>query len=139
MAARSYIGVKQDDGTVKGVYCHNYGCLQHTGALLLVYYDTEEKAKELIELGDISLLGEKLTSSKDSPEAHSYDTPQKGVTVAYHRDRGEPLIISTFKDEAAFYAPNTVIEYHYLFKNGKWYVDKQELTKDLIAKVSIGE
>lgn len=55
---------------------------------------------------------------------HSFATPHKDVTVAYHRDRDEPRVICNFHSELGF--NNSVkipVSYHYLFKEGQWYLD----------------
>ena len=44
------------------------------------------------------------------------------VTVAYHRDRGEGLNISIFRDEKEYIGDDNWAEYLYLYKNGEWYV-----------------
>lgn len=56
MATRSNIGILQDDGTIKAIYCHWDGYVEGVGLLLASYYDTYDKASELIALGDISSL-----------------------------------------------------------------------------------
>lgn len=145
MSTRSYIGVQQKDGTIKGVYCHSDGYPSHNGALLLEYYNSEEMANKLVSLGDLSLLQENLEPSKEYDKPlydwrckgdvkHSFDSPQNGVTIAYHRDRNEKLNITIFKDEDSFYAEDTFIDYNYLFKDGNWYIDKELLTEDLIKE-----
>jgi hypothetical protein len=96
-----------------------------------------KKVKELIGLGDISYLGKNINPSKDSN--HSFNTPEKDVTVFYHRDRGDmksgPYKIYDFQ-----YYPDEIIEYVYLFENGEWYSigydEKQKTpTKTLIRDI----
>ena len=72
MATRSMIGIEQADGTIKGIYCHYDGYPSGVGKTLMEKWNTREAAEALIELGDISQLGDGLQD-----------------TVAYHRDRGE--------------------------------------------------
>ena len=60
MSTRSYICVKQDDGSYKGVYCHWDGYLTYNGAMLIDHYNSLEKANEILALGDISSLKENL-------------------------------------------------------------------------------
>ena len=97
----------------------------------------EEKVKELISLGDISFLAKNIEPSKNSN--HSFYTPEKDVTVFYHRDRGdmesEPCKICDFQ-----YYPDKMIEYAYLFENGEWYSmgydeRKKTPTKTLIEDI----
>jgi hypothetical protein len=55
--------------------------------VLRKYYNTPEKAQELIELGNLSSLGEKV--APDEGVLHTFNKPCPGVTVAYNRDRRE--------------------------------------------------
>jgi hypothetical protein len=63
MATRSYIGVSGPEGpnpTVKFIYCHFDGYPEGVGMTLAKHFDTPFKVDKLIELGDISSLGETL-------------------------------------------------------------------------------
>jgi hypothetical protein len=79
------------------------------------HYNTQEKAEELIALGDLSSLCEKPTPDPDSP--HNFDSPQKDVTVTYHRDRGEELHI----DRPVSIHSLDAQDYNYIFKDGAWH------------------
>ena len=98
MATRSTISIETSKG-IRSVYCHYDGYLGHNGKLLKENYDTEEKVNALIDLGDLSQLGETLKS-----------------TVAYHRDRKEVLHIN--KCSSLQSIDNQ--DYNYLFRNGEW-------------------
>ena len=107
MATRSRIGIENEDGTVSSIYCHWDGYPSNNGRTLIDHYSDREKVKELIALGSISALKENvapiepmddiigvrmLKEFKVLPKSvHSFDTPQEGITIAYHRDRGEDL------------------------------------------------
>ena len=86
MATRSMIGIINADNTVEVVYCHSDGYPEYMTDMLSHYYQTEDMAKELVSLGDLSRLKKKLTPSTRD---HSFDYPEPDVTVAYVRDRGE--------------------------------------------------
>jgi hypothetical protein len=89
-----------ESGQIDGIYCHHDGYYENNGALLAMYYNSYEKAKELIELGDISSL--EATIEK---------------TDAYHRDHKEDLNVRRNID------PNkmaTEYSYVYLFRDGRW-------------------
>ena len=119
MSTRSFICVEQDDGSSKGVYCHSDGYLTYNGAMLLDHYNSREKASEIIALGDLSLLCEKLYPDPERPHSFDYDSRQEDVTVAYGRDRGEKGTEAreiTLED-----AKESWCEYMYVFgKDGKW-------------------
>jgi hypothetical protein len=120
MATRSAIAIENEDGSVTAIYCHWDGYLSNNGRILLEHYSDRNKVQELIKLGDISSLREEIYPPKD--KLHSYDNPLEDVTIAYHRDRGEPFNNYKFKN-ASLYAKNQKIdaEYLYLFnKENKW-------------------
>lgn len=69
------------------IYNHYDGYLDYVGKILYKHYQDEKKIQKLINLGDISILGERVEPNGE----HSFEKAEKGTTVAYHRDRGEPL------------------------------------------------
>ena len=87
MSTRSRIGIQNQDGSVSSIYCHFDGYPEGVGATLNEHYSNRQKLNMLINLGDISILGENVSTMDE----HSFNNPKKGVTVAYHRDRGEEL------------------------------------------------
>jgi hypothetical protein len=111
MSTRSRIAIEKQDGTVESIYCHFDGYISHNGEILQNYYSTREKMEKLIELGDISSLE---------------NTPEE--TVAYHRDRGEDLNITSY--------PNVATLFEDGFNSGEEYV--YCLTKDNRLLVSKG-
>ena len=72
-------------------------------------YDTIEKVEELLALGNLSILGERV--KPDENEKHSFEQPSPGVTVAYHRDRGEALSFTDGREQ-----------YNYLFDGKEWKI-----------------
>lgn len=120
MATRSRIGIENEDGTVSSIYCHWDGYPSHNGKLLVENYQDREKVKALIALGSISTLNrEVFASDKD----HSFDKPYEGVTVAYHRDRGEDYNPPRLNESRDDYFEDDNEEYGYLFtKEGEWLV-----------------
>jgi len=111
MSTRSRIAIEKQDGTVESIYCHFDGYLSHNGETLQNHYSTREKMEKLIELGDISSLE---------------NTPEE--TVAYHRDRGEDLNITSYPDVPTLFEDG--------FNSGEEYV--YCLTKDNRLLVSSG-
>ncbi len=120
MATRSRIGIENEDGTVSSIYCHWDGYPSHNGKLLVENYQDREKVEALIALGSISSLNKEVSpSSKD----HSFDKPMEGVTVAYHRDRGEDYYPPRLNESRDDYFEDDNEEYGYLFtKEGEWLV-----------------
>jgi hypothetical protein len=111
--------------TVRAVYCHWDGYLEHNGALLQKHYSASPKVNNLIALGDISSLkaeiGEKHDFSRlDStlPEAE-YEKLYGNMTTFYTRDRGEDTPFQVFKTLAEAEEHYTWSDYFYCFKYSK--------------------
>ena len=121
MATRSRIGIENPDGTVSSVYCHWDGYPSNNGRILCEHYTDREKVQKLIELGSLSLLDERVAPEANEP--HTFDKPINGVTVAYHRDRGEDYDEPRLDESIAKYAKSDIEEYGYVFtKKGEWVV-----------------
>lgn len=109
MATRSYIAIRNSDGTVSGVYCHWDGYPEGVGKTLTTHYNTPELVEELLKLGSLSSLGSTITD----PE-----------TVAYHRDRGEPMESdSSYKnhtDMILFARRELGVEWAYVWNGNSW-------------------
>lgn len=120
MGTRSRIGVMHGD-SVKSVYCHWDGYLEHNGQILLEHYDSV-KANHLVSLGDLSTLGREV----DFPdgEFHTFSSPMENVTVFYGRDRGEDgtdwEVDHSFEDFLKR-VDGCGGEYYYIMKDGVWY------------------
>lgn len=116
MSTRSRIGIEREDGTVVSVYCHWDGGPKHNGRILKEHYRSRERVEELISLGDLSYLQPELSTTAP----HSFAHPQPGVTVAYHRDRGEEFCQRTDSSRAEW-EQSDLQSYGYLFtKEGEW-------------------
>ena len=148
MSTNSLIFQEQQDGTLKGIYCHWDGYLQYNGVILSESYSDPKKLAKLLELGDLSSLGEELEASEavrlygnyyyisdefkalsDEEQERLKNEAQSGkYTIAYHRDRGEelrPLKTITLEEQKNgedYFSDH----YEYIYvqdKNGVWYVN----------------
>lgn len=117
MSIRSTITLSTKDG-YKSIYCHYDGYLAGVGTMLTKHYNTQEKVEELIALGSLSSLNKRIAPSAD--EKHTWEKPVNDVTVAYHRDRGESLVISEY--ETLQELSRDPEDYNYLFENDNWYL-----------------
>ena len=113
MGTRSHIGKKFQDGTIKYIYCHFDGYPEHNGAILKEHYIDEAKVDALLELGDLSILGEEIGEQQDF---NNISTHNDEWCLAYGRDRGETNIQAK--------TAQTLIDmigqaYHYVWDNGK--------------------
>jgi hypothetical protein len=135
MATRSAIGVMHGDNC-KMVYCHWEGYLQGVGETLLKHYDSP-KANFLVALGDLSNLGERVEAIS---ETHSFETPEKGTTIFYGRDRGEEgneyQTFTKFTDAVDCYK-NCGVEFMYIMHNDVWYVTQGDMTELVELSVAI--
>lgn len=116
MSTRSMIAFDNCDEIV-AIYCHHDGYLQHNGKILLNHYTDIEKVEELMDLGDLSILGEEIGVEQDFDDR---DTNSK-MCLAYGRDRGEE------NTEARTFATlDQAVEdfegcaYYYLFDGHGW-------------------
>lgn len=119
MATRSNIGIKNTDGSIEMIYCHWDGYPSHHLPILTEHYNTEDKVRELLALGDISVLDKRVKPNEN--EAHTFNRPSDGIVIAYHRDRGEEL-------HPAIKYPNLDAalgdreEYVYIFEDNEWRI-----------------
>jgi hypothetical protein len=110
MSTRSTIALEFADGTVGQVYCHFDGYLSNNGKILLENYTDPFKLQKLIDLGDMSSLGDTIEDS-----------------VFYGRDRGEEFINAKyFKNFADYVENHQYEEYEYILRNidstAVWFV-----------------
>ena len=109
MGTRSTIGVLNTDGSVTAVYCHWDGYPEHNGKILMENYITEEKVRELIDLGSISSLSE-----CGEPDISNIQGANTFLNVAeFVYEFGE--------------------KYNYLFINGTWFVNDNGATEQLFG------
>jgi hypothetical protein len=131
MSTRSRIAIETTDDSgnkvIKSIYCHFDGYSSGVGKTLMDNYQDREKVETLISLGDISFLREEITPTGP----HSFNYPQKGVTVAYHRDRGEKLKSPRINSSVREFFLSDIEEYGYLFtEEGEWLFKSAARNKD---------
>ena len=123
MSTRSAIGIMDNDGKIRSVYCHFDGYPDHNGTILERHYREREKIEELLKLGSISVLAERVAPRES--ETHTFDKPVAGVVVAYHRDRGDVYHAPDEWEDGEDFVRNVEraywAEYVYLWKEaGGW-------------------
>ena len=101
MATRSNICIKRKDGSIESIYCHWDGYLEYNGRILLEHYNGIEKINNLLNLGDISSLGNNL----DSTDAYGRDNGEIGTEKAVYKNLEDYLNNVDYLD----------IEYIYMF------------------------
>lgn len=121
MSTNAKIGITDENGHIEAIYVHWDGYPEHIAPLLLDHYNTPDKINELIKLGSLSALYEKIKPEPGVP--HSFDKPAENVTVAYRRDRGEswyntkPEQFESKAQYAKAYGPH---KYLFDIKQNKW-------------------
>jgi hypothetical protein len=124
MGTSSAIGIKQPNGQIQAITCHWDGYPEHVGRILHEFYNHEAKVMRLLSLGSLSSLGESMTPPPGV--RHSLEHPAKGVTVAYHRDRGDdlrkPIRFADAEDYRLNAQKRLMTDYVYLLDNGVWKV-----------------
>lgn len=121
ISTRSNIAKKIGEDAYLTIYCHADGYLTYNGAMLLDNYNTPERVDALLALGDLSTLQEKLEPDPNSPHSFDYNERQKGVTVAYGRDRGDSETEARVFSLAQLNNESNWTEYVYIFdENNKW-------------------
>jgi hypothetical protein len=127
MSTNATIGIYNADArTVTSVYLHHDGYRSYAGRMLLEHYTDEEKVRSLIRLGNLSSLYPCITK----PLGHSFESPVRGYTVAYRRDRGELDSHSQIQDFHCF--RRNAYGYTYLFANGRWVTVSKQGTRLLV-------
>lgn len=134
MATRSRIAIENENGTVSSVYSHWDGYPSNNGRILMEHYKERDKLQKLIDLGSLSSLDQEV----EIPEGvqHSFESPSKGITVFYGRDRGEDNVEAKEHADRNAFLRSDVEEYGYLLTlEGVWLMingHKNSSTRDYI-------
>ena len=119
MSSTSRIGIELEDNTIESIYCHFNGYPNNVGKILNQYYQNRGKVKELMTLGNISSLGIWVRPLPN--ESHSFESPAKDTTVAYHRDRNELLSKPYYNKSIEEFNIELDTQYGYVLGlDGKW-------------------
>lgn len=136
MSTRSTISIIKKDGTVRSIYCHHDGYLDYNGKKLVNFYKDEERINQLLDLGDLSALGNNPVSDKEywNNRDPFYYEFNEDFCIAY-RDRGETEIdakeFNSFEEfKQAF--PDLQEEYNYVFKDNKWYYCRSDWSNETL-------
>ena len=111
MGTRSTIALEYADGTVGQVYCHWDGYLEHNGMILYKHYSDPFKLRQLMDLGDLSSLGERIGTQ------HAFDQAPQGECTFYKRDRKENGVAQKmFADYENYVRCHQYEEYEYILR-----------------------
>ena len=113
MATRSYIGVRNLDSSVDYIYCHFDGYPEHNGKILIEHYSNINRVNELLNLGDLSVLGQFIGEKMD------FNKRVQDTCLAYGRDRGESNVDKKNSGYDALITDQSV-DYVYVFDGDYW-------------------
>lgn len=133
MSTRSTIAIQNDDGTVTGVYCHWNGYPDYNGIMLVTNYKAPSKVKNMIRLGDMSVL--RSTWRIPVGETHNFDDPCCKVCIYYGRDRGENDVSPITCNDWSEFINKCGQEYNYLFSNGEWWIESNGRRETVIDRL----
>lgn len=121
-------GVKKNFTKYRYIYCHHDGYPDGphgVGYVLLNFYNSQEKAEELVSYGSASEIKKYIRPNNNTK--HTFDKPQRNVCVFYHRDRGEDWDDTCYKDEILENDNDLPsFDWIYLFKDGCWFYKNWE-------------
>ena len=120
MSTRARIGLELKDGSILSAYHHWDGYPEHNGTILLNHYNNKDIINTLLNNGNLSILGEQIDPSPDSPHTFT-GKRQDTVCVFYFRERNEmgnekKNVISDIEYKMSI----NDCDYQYLFDNGQW-------------------
>jgi hypothetical protein len=119
MSTRSTIAIEYAGNVIKKIYCHYDGYIRHNGRLLIEHYSDKEKARELVNGGDISSI-----SGDGTPNYYKGEEPMFPDVYTY-----ESYVASI---------DHTFHEFNYLLRlNGKWEVISAHYDNKAKAKVKM--
>ena len=128
MATRSLIGMNLNNGLTKIIYCHWDGYPAGVGQTLVNNYTSPAAITALMELGDLSALGE---------------TPDD--CLAYHRDRKEPWGMVEPRDvntsEITSVGKEYGVDYVYMYnENYEWECFKYDGTPvEILSEIALNQ
>lgn len=142
MSTRSTISIINKDGTVRSIYCHHDGYVSYNGKKLVDFYKDEERINQLLDLGDLSALGNNPVSDKEYwKNSGPFYNFNEDFCITY-RDRGETEIdakeFNSFEEfKQAF--PDLQEEYNYIFKDNKWYYCRDDWSNETLDDLRLVE
>ena len=126
MGTRSRIGIQFSDNSVLSVYCHWDGYPSFNGKVLRDFYNTKEKASELINGGNISSLHTNVGWNNETlPESGPLHYTARGESLESNAPRLDDSIFEFIKDK------NNNEEYAYIWSlNNEWKCVKMNQFND---------
>jgi len=125
MGTRSRIGIQLSDDSILSVYCHYDGYPSFNGKVLREFYNTKEKASELINGGDMSCTWTNAGWTNETlPESGPLHYTSRGESIDMNAPRLD-------KDMEEFFTDNE--EYSYVFTSAGWVCYNMHQFEDKVA------
>ena len=130
MSTHANIALLKPNGDIRSIYCHYDGYPQYVGQILQEHYNNQERVEQLIALGNIEALGEKLEPSElELKYQHWYSQEY----LSLDKEERERLRLDAkkhvrkvigYKDPTLAKALNHLCleEYIYIFTPKGWYM-----------------
>ena len=118
MSTNARIGIENGDGTATSIYTHWDGYPTHHAPILQEHYATDQHLRQLLALGDLSILDAAIGEKHDFDMGFEDRAKLGPWCVAYGRDRGEDDVAA--KTHPIDQWPDYGQEYEYLLKPGGW-------------------
>lgn len=135
MATRSMIASKQNDGTIKAIYCHWDGYINGNGKILFEHYKDNDKVEKLLNMGYLSSLGEDPIEEPNGWDYTKEHDSTKCVSYRARGDQGVDAIMVENEDKLIEAAKNCGAEFVYLYEFGHWYCQEIPFWSDLEYKL----
>lgn len=122
MSTRARIGITQPQGSVRSIYTHWSGAPADHGPILLTHYASLPRVLDLLELGNLSVLGPDI-GERHEFERQSLDDRFAQWCLAYGRDRGDPHEQALVDASVEFFVETCRIcraDYAYLWTTERW-------------------
>lgn len=139
MSTRCLIGVEYEDKTIRFIYCHCDGYIEHVGKILKESYIDSDRVEQLLSLGNLSSLG-RIPKNKAQDVLHKAMSDwmlcqnaetRLAMERAIAADHeycdafgGEDEVTREVKDREEYMRTQSDAEYRYLFTGDDWLVQK---------------
>lgn len=123
MGTSSTIAKKESNGNVRYIYCHWDGYIDGVGETLAKHYKTEEKINQLLDLGDLSFLGEEAISDPLHWNYRKSSEANQAACCAY-RDRGDTAVDASICDDVSEFIRYMHTDFIYLWDQ-QWFVRQE--------------
>lgn len=142
MATRAIIAIEEESEQFTAVYLHFDGYPDGAGAVLTEHYIDAGRVRQLLALGDLSVLRPLPGEQHDFNRKYEIAAAQ-GWTTAYHRDRGDewecvkPLEVVGRRCFEARLMEHWFCDWGYLFQDGRWLITRLASYRGRLPEVGI--